>query len=152
MPQRGKAYLKFRCADWVNRQTSVMRHVFRFLVTGGFALCAVLVQAADSTDWLDFNPPSDSFTESPIDLRGLNESFAGEHGVIAARGDRFVHLNIGRDPWRIRALHGTIRFKHIGAARFQPLDYNGYPEGAGFEGRDLPLTPHTIYYLVTRSR
>ena len=60
--------------------------------------------------------------------------------------------NIGRDPWRIRALHGTIRFKHTDAARFQPLDYNGYPEGAGFEGRDLPLTPHTIYYLVTRSR
>ena len=92
-----------------------MRHVFRFLVTGGFALCAVLVQAADSTDWLDFNPPSDSFTESPIDLRGLNESFAGEHGVIAARGDRFVHSGNGREVkfWAVNGPPGNLKREEL---------------------------------------
>jgi hypothetical protein len=99
----------------MNRQTSLMRHVSRFLVSGGFALCAVFGQAADSTDWLDFNPPSDSFTESPIDLRGLNESFAGEHGVIAARGDRFVHSGNGREVnfWAVNGPPGNLKREEL---------------------------------------
>jgi hypothetical protein len=56
-------------------------------------LVALNVIASNAQDWYTFNPPEDSFAESPIDLRGLNEKEAGEHGFIAAKGDRFVFSN-----------------------------------------------------------
>jgi hypothetical protein len=41
--------------------------------------------------WFPFEPDADNFAPSPIDLRVLNEKFAGENGFIQARGDKFVH-------------------------------------------------------------
>ncbi len=55
--------------------------------------------------WFPFAPGSDAFTESPIDLRFLNEKFAGEHGLIAARDGRFVHSANG-EPVRFWAVNG----------------------------------------------
>ena len=63
------------------------------------------VSAADEAEWFAFNPPSDPFTESAIDLRWLNEKFAGEHGWIAARGDEFVHP-ANQQPVRFWAVNG----------------------------------------------
>lgn len=37
-----------------------------------------------------FEPDADSFGESPIDLRRLNEAYAGEHGYVRREGDHFV--------------------------------------------------------------
>lgn len=65
----------------------------------------VQASAADDTDWFAFNPPPDTFTESPIDLRFLNEKFAGEHGLIATRGDEFIH-SASRQPVRFWAVNG----------------------------------------------
>ena len=59
--------------------------------------------AADDTDWFAFNPPTDTFAESPIDLRFLNEKFAGEHGLITTRGDEFIH-GASREPVRFWAV------------------------------------------------
>ena len=59
---------------------------------------------ADDTNWFSFNPPNDPFTECAIDLRALNEKFAGEHGVIAAQGDEFVHA-ANREPVQIGRAH-----------------------------------------------
>ena len=59
------------------------------LLAGILSICPT--SRAEDTNWFAFNPPPDAFTESPIDLRWLNEKFAGENGVIAARGDEFVH-------------------------------------------------------------
>jgi hypothetical protein len=56
--------------------------------------------------------------------------------------------NIGRDPWRVKELSGTVRFKS--AVKIQPLDFNGYPAGAATTGTELKLSPQTVYYLVTR--
>ncbi|HSI82660.1 MAG: hypothetical protein ACAI35_19585 [Candidatus Methylacidiphilales bacterium] len=41
--------------------------------------------------WLPWAPGRDPLKDSPIDLRYLNEAFAGEHGRILARGEVFVH-------------------------------------------------------------
>jgi hypothetical protein len=65
----------------------------------------VTVAAAD--DWFAFNPPADTFAESPIDLRFLNEKFAGEHGLIAARGDEFIH-SVNQEPVRFWAVNMTL--------------------------------------------
>jgi len=59
----------------------------------------------DSPGWFPFDPLRDPLTESPIDLRFLNEKFAGEHGFIAARDGHFVHSATGQ-PVRFWAVNG----------------------------------------------
>lgn len=54
--------------------------------------------------WFPFEPDPDSFTGSPIDLRSLNEKFAGENGFIQAKGEEFVHQKTGQ-PVRFWAVN-----------------------------------------------
>jgi hypothetical protein len=63
--------------------------------------------ASDGTDrgWFAFDPPADVFKESPLDLRSLNEKFAGENGVIAVKDGHFVQANRGK-PVRFWAVNG----------------------------------------------
>ena len=62
--------------------------------------------AGDDTEWFDFAPDTAAaVADSPIDLRGLNEAFAGEHGVIIARDGEFVHGATG-EPVRLWAVNG----------------------------------------------
>jgi hypothetical protein len=51
-----------------------------------------------------FEPDVDGFGDSPIDLRGLNESTAGEGGFIVARGENLVHEKTGQ-PLRLWAVN-----------------------------------------------
>lgn len=73
------------------------------------SLCLLVASAcagaAGEPGWFAFAPPPDPFGSSPIDLRGLNERFAGEHGRIAARRDAFVHSGNGR-PVRFWGVNG----------------------------------------------
>lgn len=88
---------------------------FAAIVTLGFCLwlnhgrmpAAAAEPAAPTNDtWFAFNPTEDDFTEgSAIDLRWLNEKFAGEHGVIGAKDGRFVHTANG-EPVRFWAVNG----------------------------------------------
>jgi hypothetical protein len=52
-------------------------------------------QVTDDQGWFSFDPMPDPFTESPIDLRFLNEKFAGEHGFIGVKDGHFVHSGTG---------------------------------------------------------
>ncbi len=61
--------------------------------------------SADDKEWFAFNPPPDSFAVSAIDLRELNEKFAGEHGFIATKGDEFIH-SANQQPVRFWAING----------------------------------------------
>lgn len=61
--------------------------------------------AAANQGWAVWNPPADDFRPSPIDLRSLNEKFAGENGWITARDERFVHSGNGQ-PVRFWAVNG----------------------------------------------
>ena len=58
--------------------------------------------------------------------------------------------NIGRDPWRVKNLQGSLRFRNARGLQIQPLDFNGYPDGPAKSGGELTLAPNTIYYLLTR--
>ncbi len=55
--------------------------------------------------WFEFAPAPDPFKESPIDLRSLNEKFAGEHGFIAAKGADFI-FSANQQPVRFWAVNG----------------------------------------------
>jgi hypothetical protein len=71
--------------------------------------------------------------------------------TVSATVKRIV--NIGSDPWRVRNLSGTVRFKRpdAGALKIQPLDFNGYPLGPPSAATgDLQLQRSTMYYLITR--
>jgi len=59
-------------------------------------LLACCTRAAESDGWFSFAPKPDKFADSPIDLRFLNEKFAGEHGFIAAKDGHFVHSDNGQ--------------------------------------------------------
>ena len=61
--------------------------------------------AEESRGWFPFDPKPDSFAESPIDLRSLNEKFAGEHGFIGAKDGRFIHTG-NNQPIRFWAVNG----------------------------------------------
>ena len=68
------------------------------------------VQAATSNaeSWFPFDPKPDLFSDSPIDLRFLNEKFAGEHGFIAAKEGHFIH-SANDQPVRFWAVNGPSR-------------------------------------------
>jgi hypothetical protein len=55
--------------------------------------------------WFAFDPPEDQFATSPIDLRFLNEKWAGEHGFIQVREGHFVHEQTSK-PVRFWAVNG----------------------------------------------
>jgi hypothetical protein len=61
--------------------------------------------AAENQGWVSWNPAPDDFKPSPIDLRFLNEKFAGENGFIQVRGEQFVHQK-GNKPVRFWAVNG----------------------------------------------
>ncbi|HEX7861078.1 MAG TPA: hypothetical protein VF773_12165 [Verrucomicrobiae bacterium] len=56
-------------------------------------------------EWIPFDPPADDFAETALDLRSLNEKFAGENGPIAARHGKFIHSASG-NPVRFWAVNG----------------------------------------------
>ena len=58
-----------------------------------------------SNGWFSFAPKPDPFADSPMDLRFLNEKFAGEQGLIAAKDGRFIH-GANSQPVRFWAVNG----------------------------------------------
>lgn len=60
----------------------------------------------DDANWCAFDPAPDPFRpDSGIDLRFLNERFAGEHGYIGAKRSQFIHTATGK-PVRFWAVNG----------------------------------------------
>jgi hypothetical protein len=120
---------KFVVANWVGLGTvnlTTGKHTLRIELTqndGAAAFdCFVLTQApmqargklkpdqryqADLPGWFLFDSESDSFGQSPVDLRSLNEAVAGENGFIRARGEEFVQDKTGR-PVRFWAVNTNL--------------------------------------------
>ncbi|MGQ9463047.1 MAG: hypothetical protein ACUVRR_08335 [Candidatus Fervidibacter sp.] len=61
--------------------------------------------------WSPFDPDADVFSPSPIDLRSLNEKFAGEKGFIAVKGNQFAHSRTGEPVrfWGVNAGPDIVR-------------------------------------------
>lgn len=113
-------------ANWVSAgsaQLAAGRHTLRIETlenTGAAAFDAFVLTAAPFTPrgklkpgqkynrapqgWFAFEPDPDPFKQSAIDLRALNEKFAGEGGFIQARGEEFVRSTTGR-PIRFWAIN-----------------------------------------------
>ena len=60
--------------------------------------------------------------------------------------------SIGQDPWTVRKLSGTVKFKRADAAQFQvtALDFNGYPQKQLGTAKEIELAPNVMYYLISR--
>lgn len=59
-------------------------------------------------------------------------------------------LNIGKDPWRFKAIKGSVRLNRpdAGQLKVTALDFNGYPrEETGNAGKFI-LKPDGVYYLI----
>ena len=82
-------------------------------------------------------------------LQAMSEEKASGFATEDAGNSVKRITDIGRDPWRVKALQGLVRFKGE-AVQIQPLDFNGYAKGALLRGEEVKLTPDGIYYLVTR--
>jgi hypothetical protein len=62
----------------------------------GATLPNATANSKTSGDWVAFEPGTDAFDlNSAIDLRHLNERFAGEHGRIVAKDGQFFHSSTG---------------------------------------------------------
>lgn len=61
--------------------------------------------------WFPFEPDTDTFEASPIDLRGLNEKVAGENGFIQAKGAELIHAKTGQPIrfWAVNAGPDIVR-------------------------------------------
>lgn len=59
------------------------------------------------TGWFTFEPGLDPFSASPIDLRSMNEKFAGEKGRILVKGDALIHEKTG-EPVRFWSINTNV--------------------------------------------
>jgi hypothetical protein len=61
-------------------------------------------------------------------------------------------VSIGTDPWQVRELTGTVKFKRADSAQLKVtlLDFNGCPTTTAGSARELKLQPATMYYLISR--
>jgi hypothetical protein len=61
-------------------------------------------------------------------------------------------LSIGRDPWMIREIRGTLQLKRPDAASLKvtALDLNGYPIKQIGTAAEIKLLPDTLYYLISK--
>jgi hypothetical protein len=84
-------------------------------------------------------------------LQAMSEERATGFSVEDAGNGGKRIKDIGRDPWQVKTLQGTVKFGGGGSLQFQPLDFNGYPAGAAMRGLELKLAPRTLYYLLTRT-
>jgi hypothetical protein len=60
--------------------------------------------------------------------------------------------NIGRDPWLVREIEGTVKFKVADADKLKvtKLDQNGLKVGEATAGGKIELDPRTVYYVIER--
>ncbi len=64
--------------------------------------------------WFPFEPDRDSFAQTPLDLRGLNEPQAGGRGWVLRRGKDLVFQATGEPVrfWGVTATHSIWRMDH----------------------------------------
>ena len=63
-------------------------------------------EVSDNAGWFSFDPKRDDFgADSAIDLRTLNEKFAGQNGFIGVKDGQFIHSGNG-EPVRFWGVNG----------------------------------------------
>jgi hypothetical protein len=89
-------------------------------------------------------------TSGRILLQAMSEDQETGHQTEPVSATVKHIVNIGTDPWQVRQLNGTVRFKRNDAAQLKvtPLDFNGYPTGPIGTAQEFKLQPATLYYLI----
>jgi len=89
-------------------------------------------------------------TSGRILLQAMSEEKETGHLTEAVSPTVKRMVSIGTDPWRVRELEGTVRFKRPDAAQLKvtALDFNGYPIGTIGSAQEIKLQPTTLYYLI----
>lgn len=77
----------------------------RGILRPGEIAAAQAKELADNAGWFAFDPKADDFAQSAMDLRFLNEKFAGENGFIGVKNGEFIHTATG-EPVRFWAVNG----------------------------------------------
>ena len=89
--------------------STASRSLRRFLAATVIIASSALANEPDSKVWLPFAPPAEPLAQdSAINLRGLNEKVAGEHGFIKAKGVEFI-LGDSNAPVRFWGVNGPPR-------------------------------------------
>jgi hypothetical protein len=111
--------------------------------------------------WFPFEPDMGRFAPSPIDLRRLNERYAGENGFIEACRDAFAHSESGQ-PVRFCAVNAGAGIARMDDASVDHLArllakygvnlvrYHGtvYEDSGPNVGRIDPERVERVHYLV----
>ncbi|MFQ3671742.1 MAG: hypothetical protein SNJ84_09835, partial [Verrucomicrobiia bacterium] len=76
--------------------------------------------AKENEGWTVWNPPADDFRDSPLDLRHLNETVAGQNGRVRAENGRFL-LGDGTPVrfWAVNGPHENLRGDDLKSAARQ---------------------------------
>ena len=86
-------------------------------------------------------------------LQAMSEEKASGFRTEPASGNvvkKIVH--IGQDPWMVKEIEGTVKFKRpdAGTLKVTVLDGNGDPmPGTAGPANAIKLRPETLYYLIT---
>jgi hypothetical protein len=90
-------------------------------------------------------------TSKKILLQAMSEEKAT--GFRTTTDDKGIHriIDIGRDPWLVKELSGTVRFNRPDAEKLKvtALDHNGYPTRQLGDAAAISLDPRTVYYLIS---
>ena len=89
-------------------------------------------------------------TSRRILLQAMSEEKATDFSTEpAGEGLRRI-VSIGHDPWLIRELSGSVKFKRpdAGELKVQSLDHSGYPVKTAGRADSIRLDPTTVYYLI----
>jgi len=101
---------------------------------------------------LDGRPLADS---SRILLQVMSEEKESNRQTQIAAPNVQRLTNIGTDPWLVKELKGTVKFKRpdAGQLRVTALDFNGYPRpGAAGGAERIELQAQTVYYLIRQAQ
>lgn len=98
---------------------------------------------------LDGKPLASS---TSILLQVMSEERASGFKTEPADNGRTKILSIGRDPWLVKNIEGTVKFKRPDAARLKvtALDTYGCPSAEAGVASALTLKPNVVYYHVHR--
>jgi hypothetical protein len=89
-------------------------------------------------------------TSRRILLQAMSEERASGFETDAVNATTRRITNIGRDPWQVKHLSGTVAFRRADAARLKvtPLDLSGRPAGTASSAQKFELRPSNVYYLI----
>jgi hypothetical protein len=89
-------------------------------------------------------------TSKKILLQIMSEEKNGNFQTEPAGGQLKRIVNIGRDPWMVKELSGTVKLNRPDAAQLKvtALDFNGYPAKEIGTAAEIKLLPDVLYYLI----